>query len=211
MKGLIIKDLFNLKKTIATMIIVIFIYGIFAYSTGDMSMIIGMTSLIVGTMSVTSMAYDDMTKWDSYALAMPITRKGIVLSKYVLSLILCTAAAIISVGFSIFITYLRGGLIGIENVQEILLTAYVVFLISMFYISVIMPLIFKFGVENSRILMFGSFIIPVGIGYLLVKMGVQLPTLEQLKMILYISPIILILILMLSMSIAYGIYKKKDI
>ncbi|NLY45809.1 MAG: ABC-2 transporter permease [Tissierella sp.] len=211
MRGLVIKDILNLRKSIFTTLIIIFIYGIFSYSTGDMSMIIGMTALIITSMSVTSITYDYMAKWDSYALAMPITRKEIVLSKYILSMILCIIASIVSGSFSVFITYIRGDLVGIKNIQEIFLTVYIVFLIAMFFISINMPLIFKFGVENARILMLGSYIIPVGIGYLLFKMGLQLPSLEQLKILLYASPIILILILMLSASTTYEIYRRKDI
>ena len=109
------------------------------------------------------------------------------------------------------IAYIRGDLVGIDNIQEILLISYVVFLISIFYISIVMPLIFKFGVENARVLMLGSYLIPAGIVYLLYKMGVQLPNQQQLKQMLYVSPIVLILVLMLSVLTTYEIYKKKDI
>lgn len=211
MKGLIIKDIFNLKKGITTTLIMILFYGIFSYNTGNMSMLIGMTVFIMTSMSISSMSYDDMAKWDGYALSMPITRKNIVLSKYILSILLSTIATILSTAFSMVIAYIRGDLVGIDNIQEILLISYVVFLISIFYISIVMPLIFKFGVENARVLMLGSYLIPAGIVYLLYKMGVQLPNQQQLKQMLYVSPIVLILVLMLSVLTTYEIYKKKDI
>jgi hypothetical protein len=211
LKGLIIKDIFNLKKGITTTLIMILFYGIFSYNTGNMSMLIGMTVFIMTSMSISSMSYDDMAKWDGYALSMPITRKNIVLSKYILSILLSTIATILSTAFSMVIAYIRGDLVGIDNIQEILLISYVVFLISIFYISIVMPLIFKFGVENARVLMLGSYLIPAGIVYLLYKMGVQLPNQQQLKQMLYVSPIVLILVLMLSVLTTYEIYKKKDI
>lgn len=217
MRGLVIKDILNLRKGIATTLFMISVYGIFSYGTGDMSMLIGMTTFIMTSMAVSSMTYDDMSKWDSYALAMPITRRDIVLSKYILSLILCTIATIVASIFSILITYIRGDFISMGNVQEILVIAYIMFLICMVFTSIITPLIFKFGVENARVLMVGSVFIPIGIGYLLVKIGVlsssieQLPSGEQLKIMLYASPIILILILMLSASTTYEIYRRKDI
>ena len=135
MKGLIIKDIFNLKKGITTTLIMILFYGIFSYNTGNMSMLIGMTVFIMTSMSISSMSYDDMAKWDGYALSMPITRKNIVLSKYILSILLSTIATILSTAFSMVIAYIRGDLVGIDNIQEILLISYVVFLISIFYIS----------------------------------------------------------------------------
>lgn len=211
MKGLVIKDILNLKKAITTTLIIILFYGVLSYNTGDMSMLIGMTVLVMTSMTFSSMSYDDMAKWDSYALAMPITRKNIVLSKYILSILLSTIATILSGIFSVAITYIRGDFYGIEKIQEIVLIAYIVFLISIFYISIVMPLIFKFGVENARILMLGSYLIPAGIVYLFYKMGVQLPSEEQLKILLYTSPIILIIVLILSTATTYKIYKNKDI
>lgn len=211
MRGLIIKDIYNLKKNLKTTLIIILFYAFLSYNTGDVSMLIGLTTFIMVSMSITSLAYDDMAKWDGYALSMPVTRKSIVLGKYVLALILSVLSIVVSSILAIIISYIRGDLDNIFRIQEILLIIYTVFLVCMFYISIIMPLVFNFGVENSRLLMIGSMAIPVGIGYLLVKMGVQLPTEDQLTSILYISPIILILVLIISFSIALSIYKKKDI
>lgn len=91
------------------------------------------------------------------------------------------------------------------------MTAYTVFAISIVYISIVIPLVYRFGVEKARILMVGSFILPTGIGYLLYKMGFRLPSIEVLKVMLYLSPLFLVLILILSSYIAYSIYNKKDI
>lgn len=217
MKGLIIKDMLNLKKSIGTSLFMIIVFGIISYSSGDMGMLIGVTIFVMTSMSISSMTYDDMAKWDSYALAMPITRRDIVLSKYVLSFLLCIIGTIGSSIIAIFITYIRDDFIRMENIQEIFLIAYIVFVVCMVFTSVIIPLIFKFGVENARILMIGSVLVPMGIGYLLVKIGIlssnieELPSGEELKMLLYIFPIIVVLMLILSMYITYGIYKKKDI
>ncbi|MDR7871699.1 MAG: ABC-2 transporter permease [Tissierellaceae bacterium] len=210
MIGLIIKDIINLKKSIMTTLFIILVYSFFSYNTGDMSLLIGMTVFIMTSMSISSMAYDDMAKWDSYALAMPVTRRDIVLSKYLLALIFCIIAVIVSSIFAIIITYVKGDLNSIIDIQEILLIAYTVSLVCLIFISIITPLIFKFGVENARMLMVGAIIVPMGIGYFLVKMGIQPPTLEDLKRLLYISPIILVMVLILSITITYGIYKNKD-
>lgn len=211
MKGLIIKDIYNLKKSLKTTLIIILFYAFLSYNTGDVSILIGLTTFITISMAISSLAYDDMAKWDGYALAMPITRKSIVLGKYVLAFILAMLSIVVSSILSIIVIYVRGDLDSIFKGQEILLISYIVFLVGMLYLSIIMPLIFKFGVENTRLLMIGSMAIPTGIVYLLFKMGVQLPTEDQLMSILYISPIILILILIISFSITLSIYKNKDI
>lgn len=211
MKGLIIKDILNLKKSLVTTLIIILLYSLFSLNTGDTDVLIGIAVFITAFMSITSLAYDDMAKWDIYALAMPVTRRDIVLSKYILALIFALTAALVASILSIVISYIRDDLRSVENIQEILLSAYIVLSVCMVFISIIMPLVFKFGVENARILMAGIIIVPMGIGYFLTKMGIQLPSEEQIKILLYASPIIVFLLLILSASITYGIYKKKDI
>jgi ABC-2 type transport system permease protein len=211
LKGLIIKDLLNLKKGIGTILYLIIIYSFFTYTTGNSGMIIGIIAFLMTSFTITSMSYDDMAKWDSYALAMPISRKNIVLSKYLLSLLLGIIGTILATICAFAIVYIKGDFWGVETILELLLTAYTVFAISIVYISIVIPLVYRFGVEKARILMVGSFILPTGIGYLLYKMGFRLPSIEVLKVMLYLSPLFLVLILILSSYIAYSIYNKKDI
>ena len=84
MKGLMIKDILNLRKNFKTTLLVIGFFAIYAYTSNNPSYMIAMVTLILSMMPLTSMAYDDMSKWDRYALAMPISKKDIVLSKYIL-------------------------------------------------------------------------------------------------------------------------------
>ena len=46
--------------------------------------------------TITSFSYDALAKWDRYALSLPLTRKDIVAGKYLLSIILCLLATILS-------------------------------------------------------------------------------------------------------------------
>ena len=50
---------------------------------------------------ITSLAYDERSRWDRYALTMPVSRKEMVLSKYLLGLILLTFALLINMIFLI--------------------------------------------------------------------------------------------------------------
>lgn len=168
MKGLLIKDLINLKKNFGTIIAMMVLYFLFAYQSGDPSILTGMIVLLLTMNSITSMSYDDLAKWDKFALSMPISRKTIVNSKYILAVLLSFTGLIISVGIGYIVILLKAKM----GIQEYLVASYAIFVLSMVFICIIFPLIFKFGVEKSRIMMMGAIIIPMIIVYVISNMGI---------------------------------------
>lgn len=206
MKGLIIKDLLNLKKNLNTVIVLIIFYALIGYTSSDPSMLIAMISLVLTMMTITTMSYDDLAKWDKYALTMPVSRKSIVLSKYILSIFLALTGIIIS-------TVIAFVLISIKDYEasNLMIISYSIFLISLVFSSIILPLIFKFGVEKSRLMMMAAIGLPIAITYLLYRMGIELPNEAVLLNLLRLSPVITIIVVFISFCISYSIYKKKDI
>lgn len=207
MKGLIIKDFLNLRKNFGIVVALYIFYVLLAYKSGDPKMLISIIVLILTMMSITSMALDDLAKWDKYALAMPISRKKLVVSKYILSILL----GIIGILFSTPIAYLLIKLNGNISTTELLLTSYLVLIISISFSCIILPLIYKFGVEKSRLLMMVAIGIPVAFVYFINEMGIALPNDNQFIFLLKLSPILLALGIFISINISYGIYKNKDL
>lgn len=207
MKGLIIKDFLNLKKYIITLIPVILLFTFITYQSGDSSFLVGMVVMLFTMMSITSISYDDLAKWDRYALAMPISRKTIILSKYLLAIILSAIGVLVSTSIGFIIGLYRGGF----HTLDFMLKLYSVFAISILFLSIILPLIYKFGVEKTRLLMMAVVAIPLAIYYLLNKIGIALPNESQFMSLIKISPLILIIFLIISISISNIIYKKMDI
>lgn len=82
--------------------------------------------------------------------------------------------------------------------------------VGIIFCCILLPLVFKFGVEKSRLMMMTVIAIPTVIGYFLNEMGVQMPTEDQLITGLKILPLILLLIIYISSSISCNIYNKKD-
>lgn len=206
MKGLLIKDLLNLKKNFSTVIIMIALYFLFAFKSGDPSILVGMIVLLFTTMSITSISYDDLAKWDKFALAMPLSRKKIIYSKYILAIVLSLFGVVISTAIGYLIILLKGKI----SISAFLMTSYLIFSISIIFSSIILPLIFKFGVEKSRLMMMAVLAIPMVIVYILSELGVPMPSENQFMNILKISPLINLVILYLSSRISYNIYRKKD-
>ena len=206
MKGLIIKDILNLKRSLGSIVAILIFYIFLAYNSGDPSMLIGMVVFLLAMMTITSISYDDMAKWDKLALAMPISRKTIVLSKYVLSLLLIATGIFLSTTISYIIILINSDI----GLPQLLLTSYIIFFLSTIFISIVLPLIFRFGVEKSRLMMMTVIGIPFGLFYLVNRLGFQLPNEDQFMNIIKLSPIFLILFLFISFNTSFKIYKNKD-
>ena len=80
MKGLILRDLLNLRKNLKTIIIMCLFYTLL-FSTLNPTFLSGMITILFAMQILTTFSYDDYSKWNMYALSLPITKKQLVLSK----------------------------------------------------------------------------------------------------------------------------------
>lgn len=206
MIGLIIKDILNLKKSLVAGLLMLLLFSVAAYQSEDPTFLIGVFVIIISMQAISAIAYDDLAKWDVYALTMPISKGKLVTSKYILAILLSTIALIVSTIISYFLILPVSNL----SITEFLLSSYLVFAIAILLISVILPLIYKLGVERSRLLLVAVILIPASIGVLLNKMDIALPDENQFWMLVKISPIIIIGILLISILISTRIYRNKD-
>ncbi|HAT4375531.1 TPA: ABC-2 transporter permease, partial [Clostridioides difficile] len=157
MKGLILKDLLNLKGNVKFILLFIIMFG-FMSSLGDgnVNNFIGVIIVLCTTMIVSTFSYDDLNKWDSYVLTMPINRNDIVLSKYLTMLIFSFTGVLVSLIVSVTIGYFKNTLI----LNETLLINALILSISVCFGSLILPLIYKFGTERARLLIILCFLVP---------------------------------------------------
>ncbi|EGT4050040.1 ABC-2 transporter permease, partial [Clostridioides difficile] len=157
MKGLILKDLLNLKGNVKFILLFIIMFG-FMSSLGDgnVNNFIGVIIVLCTTMIVSTFSYDDLNKWDSYVLTMPINRNDIVLSKYLTMLIFSFTGVLVSLIVSVTIGYFKNTLI----LNETLLINALILSISVCFGSLILPLIYKFGTERARLSIILCFLVP---------------------------------------------------
>ena len=154
MKGIVIKDLLTLKSSMKTVVLIVILFGFMGAKSGSAYMST-FASVYAAILPMTCMAFDERSRFNRYAVIMPVNSRDIVLSKYVVGLILAVAATVVAVAM----TALSGGSIG-ETVAASIA-------IPMVYHSILLPLMFKFGVEKSRIIVLAGVVVPaVGISFL---------------------------------------------
>ena len=212
MKGLILKDLLNLKGNIKFILLFIIMFG-FMSSLGDgnVNNFIGVIIVLCTTMIVSTFSYDDLNKWDSYVLTMPINRNDSVLSKYLTMLIFSFIGVLVSLIVSVTIGYFKNTLI----LNETLLINALILSISVCFGSLILPLIYKFGIERARLLMILCFLVPT-LALLVFKSileNISSPISIEiiLNTLVYSLPFVAILLFVISYFISSKIYSKKEV
>lgn len=206
MLGLIVKDILLSKHSAKTFAFATLFYFIFGILNDSPLLLCSMVMLLFTFLTFTFFSFDEHAKWEQYALALPISRKKIVLSKY----IVCLGTTIIGFMLSsvmIFIFNFMKGKPSILNDFSILI---IVLEISLLFSSIVIPIFFKFGIEKGRIIIIGIYMIPY-IVLMALRNTASMPSKEVLKMLFYVSPILLLAVLLISYMVSYSIYRKKDI
>jgi len=202
MIGLILKDFINLKKQSKMIGVLAIFYLIFSKATNNNSMFGAIMLMIFAMMPITALSFDEKANWDKYGLTMPVSRTQMVLSKYILGIILSL--------FALILNFIAQILLGTEMNIENIIIILVIFGISIVFISLMLPIIFKFGVEKGRMLMFVVLMLPTMIILLFKDFIKAPPSDEVIEKALYALPVVIIVILTLSILMSINIYNKKE-
>ncbi len=206
MKGLIIKDFLNMKRYLRNVLIILVVYfGIFIPSH-NFNVLIGVVMIMCSMLVITSISYDDAAKWDKFALTMPLTKRDIVLAKYMLALVFIFGGALIT----IIVLFATGLVIDTIPLMEILSLVAVMFALGLIFESLILPLIFKYGVERARLLMILCLLVPSGLVVLgATAFGDKIS--PQAEQFLPLAAIVFaVIIFYISYRISRRIYDYKD-
>jgi ABC-type transport system involved in multi-copper enzyme maturation permease subunit len=180
MKGLILKDLMNLKQQCKVFILVIGLWLVLSIADNNPSFFGGLVAMFAVLVTITTLAYDEKAKWDRYALTMPVSRTDIVLSKYLLAF-LCSAAGTL-ISFAV-------GLALSQNITEALSTSLAFLSLAMIFASIVLPILFKFGVEKGRMIVLAVLLLPTLFALFLPKLNLAAPSEAVIKTLVLFSPL----------------------
>ena len=203
MRGLLLKDLLNLKKQWVIIGVLIIFYALFSFKSGNGSMLGGVLGVLAAMMPVTAFSFDEKAKWDKYALSMPVSRADLVLSKYLFGFGFCVVAFAVNLVFN-FLLDSGGGF------MKTLLISYALFAAALFFMLLLLPVLFRFGVEKGRLLMLAILLLPTAAVTLGVTSGGGLPDEHALMLLLKLSPFLVILLAAGSMVLSLKIYARKE-
>ncbi len=207
MKSLLLKDFINLRSYMKTLAIMTLFYGLLAFSFDEASFLSGILIITFMMIPISSFSYDQHSKWDVYAQSLPITRNDIVFSKYVLSLIALFIGFVVSCVLGVIVELLKGQTI---DWLTVFITNAAIVVVGLFFLSVLLPLVYKFGVEKSRIMLLLIFALPTIAILILSKLGITMPPNFNYELLFTIVIIVILISFALSYFISLKIYKAME-
>ena len=218
-KGLITKDILQLKTYKRTLIIFIVIFTLTSISqeSGLGNILAIMLTLGFGMFSMASFNYDELNKADRYILTLPLTKKEFVLSKYILVIGSTVIGNIIGITLGVVLTFAINK--QVPNIEELISVG----LGSVLGIGIIeaiqIPCVYKWGAEKGRIQMVVVTalvaLLAGGIIFIGEKANIQFPANNILEIFSKFLPLIFIgitiIIYYISYKVSYKIYFKKEI
>lgn len=210
MFGLILKDFYTLRSLGKQLFFVLGFFLILCLTMDNSPVFIGgMYSIMFMMMPTYTFSFDKLAKWEHYAQSLPVTKKEIVGSKYLLSFILNTVGIAASFLLCTIILYFKP----MSNfaLKEQLISSGLLWIIMLFFSSLILPFIFKFGVEKARITLVAIFAVPSASIIVLDKVGFSMPSLHTLQFLGMLAPLLILFCFILSYSISVKIYSNKEL
>lgn len=143
MTGLIIKDIINLKGQFKLFLIIIAIWFAIGIWGRDNTFFGGVMVMFVVMLPISTMSYDEKSKWNRMAITMPMSRKDVIFAKYAFMGLCMLAIAVLS--------FIGNLIISKDAVSSLMFTFYA-FPAGLIINAVIIPMLFRFGVEKGRVL-----------------------------------------------------------
>ena len=153
MKGLIIKDICNQLGQLKAfaMMLVIFIV---CFATSSEGTLIIMCAVYATVMVISNLAMDESCQWEIFALTMPVTRRQLVLAKYIVAIFYALLGIVVGTAATLVIR-LFGFSSGDATLWELLQISLVGIVIAAIFIALLLPVDFKYGVQKGRLVLFG--------------------------------------------------------
>lgn len=201
MMSLVYKDFMNLKVQAKLYLLIIAVWTVVAGIERNSSFLGGVLSIFSILIAITSCAYDERAGWDKYALTMPIGKRELVLSKYVVSFLILGAGMLVFIGLNVYLQ---------TEPTEFLGQIGIFVALGILVADIILPIIFRFGTEKGRTFLMLIFLVPAVLGLVLGEMEIPVNvTLSEMELCAFMLGVA-ILLLPLSVWMSFRMYGRRD-
>lgn len=201
MKSLIYKDLVNLKQQSRVFLLIIVLWTVMAVLEKNTTFIGGLLAVFGLLITMTAYAYDERAGWDKYALTMPVGRRTLVVSKYVLAVL----ALAVSMVFYVAISAAVGA-----DLRETLLTAAFFIAVGLITSEVILPVIIRFGTEKGRFFLITLILLLTFLALLIGQSGADISIEITVEQAALVALALCAVLLPVSIAVSIRIYTRKE-
>lgn len=210
MKGLLLKDFMISKRSLTSFgIIIILLFTASLAMRSNLSILNGGLFSFISIyftifLSFNLFTYDETCHWNIFALSLPVSKRVLVRGRYVFLLLVLISA----IGLSILFYIAFGSVFSLEILLQIAASITV----SLILISFLLPFIYHFGTQTTRILLMVVFAAFFLLAFLLQNLSIAPPTLTDQSVILlcYAAFGASILCFFISYLVSCKIVENKD-
>lgn len=211
MKGLLLKDFYQVVKYCRSYLLICLVFlGLSLFAPDSNAFFTVYPCLLASMIPVNLISYDTASRWEVMSLTLPYSRSQLVTAKYLVGL-LCEMAVLL---LTVLCQGLKTGATGVFSAEELGALGVTLFTISLLLPALMLPLIFKLGVEKGRTLYLA------GIGILMAVCGIGYARIAETGSPFQFSispiaqtvalPLLSIALYILSWRLSIRFYEKRD-
>lgn len=201
MKGLILKDFIMTWKYCKSFLFLMAVFIVASVFVTINSFMTVYPIVLASMLPFTICAYDERSRWNIYCDALPITRKSVVVSKYLYSLI-CIALIISLIGVSLLI---RMQITDSIDTKELFTTISLLLAVAFVSPGFMLPFMFKYNVEKARIAYFVTIGIVCGLSAIL-SINIDIPNVPVV-----IALAVAVVLFAGSCAVSIKLYEKREL
>lgn len=199
MKAVLLSDLTVIKTQAKSVLLVLVVWlAITVYNKSGL--FFSALSVVYAMMlPLTCIATYEKSHFDRYLLTAPVGRAAAAMGHYLFSIICAFCLAVIG-----FIASVALGM----DTPEAIYSSSACFCVGIVMVSVLLPVIYKFGTEKARLTMMAIFVLfLLAFGLLLSALDVDMDSLGDALVLL---PVVTLVVFAASAAISVGIYKRRE-
>ena len=218
MRGLITKDLMFFRTSWKNLLITFIGTFLLSIALGNYTLAVVVVPIYIMSSGINTFQTDEFYNTMAYTLSFPLSRKKIVLSKYLFTLIMMLISILVGIVIYLLILFIiNPGEDGL-NVNMIF-SLLILECASLIVDSIFYPVIYKYGCEKSRLVLMSIVMLLLGIGSIIsVSVNVfELFKIDWESIIGFIQThgvsilsILTVVMFTSSYFLSYKFYKKKD-
>lgn len=208
MKALIYKDFLTLWKNLKNYLLMCVIFQVASIAGEDFAFMRFYPLILVSSLPHTLLAYDERSGWEKYALALPVSRRKLVSSKYLMGLML-QGTMLLLAAVTLRIRYRMEGYF---DAWDYWFELIVLLVLGVAVMCAALPMTFRMGTEKGRLVNMLSYGILGGLLVIGVLLGSELGLNEVTLGKWVLVPILAIPAVMLPASwlLAIHFYEKRE-
>ena len=199
MKAVLMSDMMVIKSQAKSVLLVLVVWlGITIFNKSGL-FFSALSTVYAMMLPLTCIAAYEKSHFARYLFTAPVSRASAAMGHYVFSII--CAFCLSTIGF---IASVALGM----SVQEAVFSCSACFCIGIVMVSVILPVIYKYGTEKARLTMMAVFVVfLLGFGLLLNALDINMDSLGDALLLL---PLLTVAVFAVSAAISVGIYKRRE-